>query len=68
MIQSLMVDERGGTYYKIPDAEVEDWEEILDAIDEEAQLIERIQGWAALHPRLPPPELGCLSRSFRSQD
>jgi hypothetical protein len=45
MIQCLMVDEHGGTYHKIPDAEVEDWEDILDAIDGEPQLIERVQGW-----------------------
>ena len=45
MIQCLKIHEHDGAYHKIADAEVEDWEEILDAIDGEPQLIELIQGW-----------------------
>ncbi len=45
MIQCLMVHERGGSYHRIPDAEVEDWEELLDVIEGEPQLIERIEKW-----------------------
>lgn len=46
MNQCMMVYERKGTYHRIPDAEVEDWEELLDSIDAEPQLIGRIDGWA----------------------
>jgi hypothetical protein len=42
MIRCVMVLARNG----IPDAEVEDWEEILDGIDGEPELIEPIEGWA----------------------
>ena len=45
MIQCVMVYERDGKYHRIPDAEVEDWEEILDAIEGEPELIEPIEGW-----------------------
>ncbi|MDO8431023.1 MAG: hypothetical protein Q7S58_01290 [Candidatus Binatus sp.] len=41
-----MVFERDGSYHRIPDAEVEDWEELLDAIEGEPQLIEPIEGWS----------------------
>jgi len=44
MIQCLMVHERDGSYHRIADAEVEDWEEVLDAIEGEPQLIESIEG------------------------
>ena len=33
MIRCVMVFARNGKYHRIPDAEVEDWEEILDGID-----------------------------------
>lgn len=46
MIQCLMVQEHDGHYHEIPDAEIEDWEDILEAIDDEPQLIQRISGWA----------------------
>jgi hypothetical protein len=45
MIQCLMVYERKGRYHRIPETEVEDWEELLDAIEGEPQLIERVDGW-----------------------
>ena len=45
MIQCLMVDERDGSYHEIADAEIEDWEEVLDAIDGEPQLIGPIEDW-----------------------
>ncbi len=46
MIRCVMVFARNGKYYRIPDAEVEDWEEVRDGIDGEPELIERINGWA----------------------
>ena len=45
MGQCLMVYERNRTYHRIPDAEVEDWDELLDSVDREPQLIERVEGW-----------------------
>ncbi len=45
MTRCIMVFRRDGRYHRIPETEVEDWEEVLDAIDGEAQLIERISGW-----------------------
>jgi hypothetical protein len=45
MVQCVMVYERNRKYHRIPDAEVEDWDEVLDAIDGEPHLIERIEGW-----------------------
>jgi len=46
MSQCLMVFQRNHTYHRIPDAEVEDWEELLDSFDGEPQLIGRVEGWA----------------------
>jgi len=46
MVRCIMVFARNGKYHRIPDAEVEDWEEVLDGIDGEPELIERIDGWA----------------------
>ncbi|MGO9607863.1 MAG: hypothetical protein ACLQAT_31430 [Candidatus Binataceae bacterium] len=47
MIQCVLVFERNRKYHRIPDAEVEDWEELLEGIEgEPPQLIERIDGWA----------------------
>jgi hypothetical protein len=40
-----MAYERDGSYHRIPDAEVEDWEEILDEIEGEPQLIGSIERW-----------------------
>ena len=45
MIQCLMVDERDGSYHRIAEAEVEDWEEILDLVEGEPELIDTIEGW-----------------------
>ena len=45
IIQCLMADARDGRYHRIPDAEVEDWEELLDVIEGEPELIETIEGW-----------------------
>ena len=45
MIRCIQVYERDGRYQRIPDAEVEDWEEVLEAIEGEPRLIETIQGW-----------------------
>lgn len=46
MTQSLMVQEHDGQYHESPDAEIEDWAETPDAIDDEPQLIQRISGGA----------------------
>ncbi|MGO9454032.1 MAG: hypothetical protein ACLQDV_23725 [Candidatus Binataceae bacterium] len=46
MIRCVLVFERNRKYHRIPDAEVEDWEELLEGIEGEPQLIERINGWA----------------------
>ena len=46
MVRCLLVFARGGKYHRIPDTEPEDWEEILDTIDGEPELIEAIAGWA----------------------
>jgi len=45
MARCIMVFRRGGRYHRIPETEVEDWEEVLDAIDGEPELIERVSGW-----------------------
>lgn len=45
MIQCLRVREHNRTYHLISDTEAEDWEEILDLIEGEPQLIERVEGW-----------------------
>jgi hypothetical protein len=46
MIRCIMVFARGGKYIRIPDAEVEDWEELLDGIDGQPECIERVEGMA----------------------
>jgi hypothetical protein len=46
MIQCLQVYERDLSYHRIGEAEVEDWEEVLEAIEGEPQLIKRIEGWS----------------------
>jgi len=40
-----MVYEKDGRYRRIAEAEVEDWEELLEAIEGEPKFIERIEGW-----------------------
>ncbi len=45
MAQCLLVFERNRKYHRIPDAEVEDWDEVLEGLDAEPQLIERIEEW-----------------------
>ncbi len=44
MIQCVMVHESDGGYDRIPDAEVEDWEALLDEVEGEPLLIEHLQG------------------------
>jgi hypothetical protein len=44
MIQCIMVQEQNGSYRRISDAEVEDWEELLDTIEGDPELIERVEG------------------------
>ena len=46
MANCLLVFERKGKYHRIPDAEVEDWDEVREELDGEPRLIERVDGWA----------------------
>jgi len=46
MAQCLLVFERDGKYRRIPDAEVEDWDEVVEQLDADAQLIGPVDGWA----------------------
>jgi hypothetical protein len=46
MARCIMVYERNRTYHRIPDVEIEDWEEILDSIDGKPKLIGPVDGWA----------------------
>jgi hypothetical protein len=46
MPRCVLVFERNGKYHRSPDAEVEDWNELLEELEGEPQLIEQVQGWA----------------------
>jgi hypothetical protein len=46
MAQCLLVFERNGKYHRIPDAEVEDWDEVREELDIPPQLIACVEGWA----------------------
>jgi hypothetical protein len=46
MARCLLVFQRNQKYHRIPDAEIEDWDEVREELDAEPQLIERIAGWA----------------------
>lgn len=46
MARCLQVYLRKDKYFRIPDAEVEDWDEVCEELDSEPRLIERVQGWA----------------------
>jgi hypothetical protein len=46
MAQCLLVFERNCKYHRIPDAEIEDWDEVQEELDGEPRLIERVDGWA----------------------
>lgn len=45
MSRCIMVFRRGDRYHRIPETEIEDWEEVLDAIDGTPELIERVSVW-----------------------
>lgn len=45
-MQCLMVEEHGGSYRQIGEAQIEDWEDVLEAIDGEPALIGRVDGWS----------------------
>ena len=45
MPRCVLIFERKGKYHRIPDAEVEDWNEVLEELEGAPQLIERVQGW-----------------------
>ena len=45
MARCIMVFRSGGRYHRIPEAEIENWEEVLEAVDGEPELIERLTGW-----------------------
>ena len=51
MIRCVMVFVRNGKYHRIPDAEIEDRDEVRDGVDGDPQLIERIDGWRRTHTR-----------------
>ena len=46
MAQCLLVFQRNGKYFRIPDAEIEDWNEVREELDTAPVLIEPIEGWA----------------------
>jgi len=46
MVRCLLVFQRKEKYYRIPDAEVEDWDEVREELDAEPRLIEAVEGWA----------------------
>ncbi len=46
MARCILVYQRKEKYFRIPDAEVEDWDEVREELDAEPQLIERVEGWA----------------------
>jgi hypothetical protein len=46
MARCLLVYQRKDKYFRIPDAEVEDWGEVREELDSEPRLIERVAGWA----------------------
>ncbi len=46
MAQCVLVFERNGKYHRIPDAEVEDWDEVREELDADPRLIGRVEGWA----------------------
>ena len=43
MTQCIMVSEHNGDYHRIATAEVEDWEELLEGIEGEPELIEVVK-------------------------
>jgi hypothetical protein len=45
MAQCLLVFERNGKFHRIPDAEVEDWDEVREELDAEPRLIACVEGW-----------------------
>ena len=45
MARCLLVFQRNEKYYRIPDAEVEDWDEVREELDDEPQLIGQVEGW-----------------------
>jgi len=46
MAECLLVSERDGKYRRIPDAEVEDWDEVVEQLDSDPQLIGPVEAWA----------------------
>ena len=46
MPRCLQVYQRKDKYFRIPDAEVEDWDEVREELESEPRLIERVAGWA----------------------
>ncbi len=46
MAQCLLVFQRNQKYYRIPDTEIEDWDEVLEELEGKPRLIERVAGWA----------------------
>ena len=46
MARCLMVFRRKDKYFRIPDAEVEEWDEVCEELDDQPTFIERVEGWA----------------------
>jgi len=46
MAQCLLVFEHNRKFHRIPDAEVEEWDEVLEELDGQPHLIKRVEGWA----------------------
>jgi len=45
MARCLMAYQRQGKFFRIPDAEVEDWDEVREELESAPRLIQRLEGW-----------------------
>jgi hypothetical protein len=46
MARCMLVYHRNEKYFRVPDAETEDWDEVREELDAEPRLIERVEGFA----------------------
>jgi hypothetical protein len=46
MARCLLVYQRKEKFFRIPDAEVEDWDEVREELESPPRLIQRVEGWA----------------------
>jgi hypothetical protein len=68
MIRCVMVFERNGTYHRIPDAEVEDWEELQESLETEPVMLGRVDGWPPYTHAFRLSEGAVYLVALRSQD